>query len=133
MKKYLLILFLFIFNTSIGQSFLSPITLYSPNNLSEKIDRNIIIETSQIKIVTYITQGKNIQTFNIIGVEEVQYRDIGLATLYICTSLDGHFITQIIVPKRKPVEFIDAIQPSQIGEAKRHYRFILDADSNKLM
>jgi hypothetical protein len=133
MKTYSIILFLFIFNTSSGQTYLSPITQYFPSNQLETIDRNIKIEATQITIVTYTSKGEHLQIFKIMGVEKEKYRNIGMSTIYNCSSLDNRFITQFIVPKTEPVEFIDAIQPAQLGEELRHYRFHLDVGIHKLM
>lgn len=132
--KYCLKLLLLIFSIPFyGQSYHSPITQYIHLDQIESINRNIEINSERILIATNTPDKEHLQTFKILNIEERKIVNIGLSTIYNCTSLDGKFKTQIIVPKIYPIEFIDAIQPFQLGDTKRHYRFLLDADSNKLM
>lgn len=133
MKKHLIILFLILVNSSFGQSYYSPLTQYLHLDQIETISRNIEIEPDRILIVTNTLDNEYVQMFKILSIEEKRTEILGLSSIYNCTSKDGKFITKFIVPKTSPIQFIDAIQPTQFGDARRHYRFLLDTKSKKII
>lgn len=99
----------------------------------EKISRVINFEEETITISSKTARGEDVQVFRILQKENSNIDPIGEATLYTCTSLDWKFTTYLILPKDNNPEFIDAIQPSQLQQKEKQYRFILEAPDNDVI
>jgi len=133
MRILMIISFFFLTPVCIGQVYTSPITQHFPSFEMEKISRVINFEEETITISSKTARGEDVQVFRILQKENSNIDPIGEATLYTCTSLDWKFTTYLILPKDNNPEFIDAIQPSQLQQKEKQYRFILEAPDNDVI
>lgn len=132
MRLNISLLVFFLTAVSWGQEiFISPITQHFPSSEIETINRVITFKQETITISSETPRGEDVQVFIILQKEDGNLDPIGETSVYTCTSLDGKFITYLILPKAEAPEFIDAIQPAQLSYIEQHYRFLLDTPGAK--
>lgn len=123
---------MFYANSYCQEAYTSPLTQHFPSLEIETINRVIKFEPETITISSKTPRGEDVQIFKIFKKEDSIIDPIGATTVFTCTSLDGNFTTYIILPKDKTPEFIDAIQPPQLQQKEKHFRFMLDTPGNEL-
>lgn len=104
----------------------SPLTQNFITEQLEETDRIITITASEIIFASTTATGREIKTFKILDKTREEMENLGLCTIYICSSMEGSFGNYVFVPVGEKVEFIDIYQPKQLDQEKVHMRLLID-------
>ncbi len=122
-------LLLFLLPTLLAaQSFESTTTAHTKDTyILEFIERTIEIDENKITIISQGIEIRDIQTLNIIHIEEKEFDNMGVCTWYFCNSKNIPDTDKlIIVPKEKHPKQISIFEPSKNGASTKETKIILD-------
>ena len=111
-----------------GQTFKSSATAHIIESYEiEFIERKIEISEDQIIIISQGKEYKDIQTLNVVDIEEKEFGNFGVCSWYYCNTkyLPGSE-KLIIVPKQENLKQLSIFEPSKNGASTKEFKIMLD-------
>ena len=93
----------------------------------EFMERTIEISEDEIIITSHGKEYKDIQTLNVVNIEEKEFGNFGVCSWYYCNTknLPGSE-KLIIVPKQENPKQLSIFEPSKDGASTKEFKIMLD-------
>lgn len=91
------------------------------------MERTIEINEDEIIIISQGKEFKDLQTLNVVDVEEKEFGNFGVCSWYYCNTknlLGSEKL--IIVPKHENPKQLSIFEPSKDGASTKEFRIMLD-------
>jgi hypothetical protein len=91
------------------------------------MERKIEISEDEIIIISQGKEYKDIQTLNVVDIEEKEFGNFGVCYWYYCNTKDLSGSEKlIIVPKQENPKQLSIFEPSKNGASTKEFKIMLD-------